>query len=162
MISTRSSISRHYPKKDIRMNKKRASTIVASLFAGGLLAAACTGTGEVEGTASPAADPVKAVPVATTYTPPTATAADRESAFIRVLDSEGFPYGGDEDLAVEVGYAACEALDSGVPVDRLAAVILDSYTPEDGGVFLGASVYGLCPDNAAVVEGFFESLGGGR
>ena len=165
MTPARSSIFRYYAKELTRMNKKRATIIVSSLFAGALVAAACTATDStVEGTATPAAEPVTAAPVATystpTYTPPTATAATSEDLFIAVLDDRNFPYGGDEDLAIEVGYSACDALDSGVSMVQLAAVTLEKYSPEDGGTFLGAAVGALCDEHMPKLEAFQAQFGG--
>lgn len=166
MTPTKFSIFRYYLKDVTRMNKKRASLIIGGLFAGGLVAAACTATDStVEGTATPVSEPVKAAPVADTYspptyTPPTATAADSEDLFIAVLDERNFPYGGNEDLALEVGYSACDALDSGVPVVKLASILIGSYSPEDGGTFLGAAVGALCDEHMPKVEAFRAQFGG--
>ena len=164
MTPTNFSIFRYYAKDLTRMNRKRATIIVSSLFAGALVAAACTATDStVEGTATPAAEPVTAAPVATystpSYTPPTGTATS-EDLFIAVLDDRNFPYGGDEDLAIEVGYSACDALDSGVSMVQLAAVTLEKYSPEDGGTFLGAAVGALCDEHMPKLEAFQAQFGG--
>lgn len=161
MTPTKFSIARYYLKDVTRMNKKRASLIVGGLFAGGVVAAACTATDStVEGTAV-AAPPTPAVaPVADTYTAPTATAIDSEDLFIAVLDERNFPYGGNEDLALEVGYSACDALDGGVSIVKLATVTLESYSPEDGGTFLGAAVGALCDEHMPKVEAFRNQFGG--
>lgn len=161
MTPTKFSIARYYFKDITRMNKKRATIIVSSLFAGALVAAACTATDNtVEGTATPVSTAPAAVPAASTYTPPTATAADSEDLFIAVLDERNFPYGGNEDLAIEVGYSACDALDSGVSMVQLAAVTLEKYSPEDGGTFLGAAVGALCDEHMPKLEAFQAQFGG--
>ncbi|MEE2058937.1 DUF732 domain-containing protein [Rhodococcus artemisiae] len=163
MTPTKFTIARYYLKDLTRMNKRRATVVVSSLFAGALVAAACTATGsEVEGTALAASAPASAPasPVAATHTPPTATAADKDALFIAVLDERRFPYGGAEDLALEVGYAACDALDSGVSMVQLAAVTLEKYSPEDGGTFLGAAVGALCDEHIPKVEAFQAQFGG--
>ena len=162
MTPTKFSIARYYLKDITRMNKRRATIVVSSLFAGALVAAACTAGSEVDGTAVAASAPASAPasPVASTYTPPTATAEDKDALFIAVLDERGFPYGGAEDLALEVGHAACDALDSGVSMVQLAAVTLEKYSPEDGGTFLGAAVGALCDEHMPKVEAFQAQFGG--
>lgn len=162
MTPTRFTVFRYYAKEYTRMNKKRASFIIGGLFAGALVAGACTATpDEVEGTATAVSTSTQvAVPSAATYTPPTATAVDREDLFIAVLDERNFPYGGDKELAIDTGLAACEALDSGVPVVKLASILIGSYSPEDGGTFLGAAVGALCDEHMPKVESFRAQFGG--
>lgn len=164
MTPTTSSIFRYYAKDLTRMNKKRASIIVGGLFAGGLIAAACTATDtKVEGTATPAAEPVKVAPVADystpTYTPPTGTAD--EDRFITLLESQDFNYGGDKSLVIDTGHATCDALDRGAGVGQVISVIVsEGYSGYDAGTFLGASVYALCDEHVPTVEAFLDEFGG--
>ncbi|MGX6508252.1 DUF732 domain-containing protein [Rhodococcus sp. SJ-2] len=142
------------------MNKKRASIIVGGLFAGGLIAAACTATDtKVEGTATPAAESVKAAPVAATYTAPSG-AAD-EDRFITLLESQDFNYGGDKSLVIDTGHATCDALDRGAGVGQVISVIVsEGYSGYDAGTFLGATVYALCDEHVPTVEAFLDEFGG--
>ena len=169
MTPTNFSIFRYYAKDYFLMaiSKKRFLALAVSVIVGGSIVAACNTNSEVDGTAIPSTTTTQqatpaAAPAASTYTAPTATAATREDLFIAVLDDQGFPYGGDEDLAIEVGYSACDALDSGVSVLQLVTITLDEYTPREGGVFLGAAVGALCAENMPKLEAFQAQFGGDR
>ena len=161
MTPTKTTIIRYYARElaTMKITKKRASILLASLFSGALLVGACSAGIEVDGTPTAAAEPVNVAPVADTYMAPTAT-VDKDDLFIAVLDERNFPYGGDEDLAIEVGYSACDALDSGVSMVQLAAVTLEKYSPEDGGTFLGAAVGALCDEHMPKLEAFQAQFGG--
>lgn len=160
MTSTRANI-RHHLKELTIMNRTRASLILGSLFAGALVATACS-PDTVEGAATPEPASTAATPAANyrapaTYTPPVSTAS--EDLFITLLESQDFNYGSDEDLAIDTGESVCSAMDRDTSIPAIVYVIMDEgYDAYDAGVFLGASVYALCDEHVSTVEMFLDSV----
>lgn len=78
-----------------------------------------------------------------------------EIAYIAALDDEGIYYSS-ADAAIELGYASCEALDSGATVTQVVNAGIDGaagfYSDYEVGYITGAAIGAFCPEYLPAVD----------